>query len=254
MITDKHFLNAVDNTNVDFTGWDFSIITRTGRMDSDMLSWSYGSEAFRLIQNSNAALDMGTGGGEFLSLLQPFPRVMYATEGYKPNVPIAKKRLEPLGVTVVERAEDENLPFKDDTFDLILNQHESFCASEVSRILSKEGTFFTQQVGGLDCSRINECIGVPINKEFCNWNLKKAIEELNQISFNIISCKEEFPAQRFYDIGALVFYLKAIPWQVPNFDIETHIGGLYNIHQIIESEGFFDVEQHRFIIKAEANK
>ncbi|GAB1784248.1 hypothetical protein PMEGAPL128_33630 [Priestia megaterium] len=60
MITDKHFLNAVNNTNVDFTGWDFSIITRTGRMDSDMLSWSYGSEAFRLIQDSNAALDMGT--------------------------------------------------------------------------------------------------------------------------------------------------------------------------------------------------
>ncbi len=58
--------------------------------------------------------------------------------------------------------------------------------------------------------------------------------------------------QRFYDIGALVFHLKAIPWQVPNFDIETHIIGLYNIHQIIQSKGFFDVEQHRFIIKAEA--
>ncbi|MED4051662.1 methyltransferase domain-containing protein [Priestia megaterium] len=253
MITDKHFFNAVNNTNnVDFTGWDFSIITRTGRMDSDMLSWSYGSEAIRLIQNSNAALDMGTGGGEFLSLLQPFPRVMYATEGYKPNIPIAKKRLEPLGVKVVERTEDKNLPFKDDTFDLILNQHESFCASEVSRILSKEGTFFTQQVGGLDCSRINESIGVPINKEFCNWNLKKAIEELKQSSFNIISFKEEFPVQRFYDIGALVFYLKAIPWQVPNFDIETHIEGLYNIHGIIQSKGFFDVKQHRFIIKTKA--
>jgi hypothetical protein len=177
---------------------------------------------------------------------------MYATEGYKPNVPIAKKRLEPLGVTVVERTEDENLPFKDDTFDTILNQHESFCASEVKRILSKEGTFFTQQVGGLDCSRINECIGVPINKEFCNWNLKKAIEELKQSSFNIISCKEEFPVQRFYDIGALVFYLKAIPWQVPNFDVETYIEGLYNIHRIIQSKGFFAVKQHRFIIKAEA--
>lgn len=179
---------------------------------------------------------------------------MYATEGYKPNVPIAKKRLEPLGVKVVERTEDENLPFKDDTFDLILNQHESFCASEVHRILSTQGTFFTQQVGGLDCSRINECIGAPINKEFSIWNLKKAIEELKQSAFNIVFYKEEFPVQRFYDIEALVFYLKAIPWQVPNFDIETHIGGLYNIHQIIQSQGFFDVKQHRFIIKAEAKK
>lgn len=106
-------------------------------------------------------------------------------------------------------------------------------------------------MGGLDCSRINECIGV-INKEFCNWNLKKAIEELKQSSFNIISCKEEFPVQRFYDIGALVFYLKAIPWQVPNFDVETYIEGLHNIHGIIQSKGFFDAKQHRFIIKAEA--
>ena len=112
MITDKHFLNAVNNTNVDFTGWDFSAITHTGRMDSDMLSWSYGSEAFRLIQNSNVALDMGTGGGEFLSLLQPFPSVMYATEGYKPNVPIAKKRLEPLGVKIVERLKTKTYRLK----------------------------------------------------------------------------------------------------------------------------------------------
>jgi len=93
-------------------------------------------------------------------------------------------------------------------------------------------------VGGLDCSRINECIGVPINKEFCNWNLKKAIEE--------------FPVQRFYDIGALAFYLKAIPWQVPNFDVEPCIEELHNIHGIIKSKGFFDAKQHRFIIKAEA--
>ncbi len=121
---------------------------------------------------------------------------------------------------------------------MILNQHESFCASEVRRILSKEGTFFTQQVGGLDCSRINECIRVSINKEFCNWNLKKAIVE--------------FPVQRFYDIGALAFYLKAIPWQVPNFDVEPCIEGLHNIHGIIKSKGFFDAKQHRFIIKAEA--
>ncbi|RCX28594.1 hypothetical protein DEU47_101144 [Bacillus sp. AG236] len=35
MITDKYFFNAVNNTNnVDFTGWDFSIIYYS--------YWSYG--------------------------------------------------------------------------------------------------------------------------------------------------------------------------------------------------------------------
>jgi hypothetical protein len=135
---------------------------------------------------------------------------------------------------------------------LIWNQHESFCAREVRRILSDKGTFFTQQVGGLDCSRINKCLGVPNNKEFSEWDLKTPSDGINKNGFNIVFSKEEFPVQRFYNIGALVYYLKAIPWQVPNFNIETHMDGLYKIHQIIQSEGFFDIEQHRFIIKAEA--
>lgn len=252
MKKDKQFLSLINHINGDFTGWDFSYITRTGRMDNGMLSWSYGSEALYLMQDSQAVLDMGTGGGEFLSMLQPFPKTIYATEGYKPNVPIAKERLEPLGVQVVQLHEENKLPFENAQFDLILNQHESFCVREVNRILSHKGTFLTQQVGGLDCAQINEYLGVPINKEFSQWNLKRASNEINKNDFNIVFSKEEFPVQRFYDIGALVYYLQAIPWQVPNFNTETHMDGLYKIHQVIQSKGFFEVAQHRFIIKAEA--
>lgn len=251
MKKDKKFLDLIKNINNEFIGWDFAYITRTGRMDNEMLTWSYGSQAIQFLQNAKSALDMGTGGGEFLSMLQPFPDTMYATEGYIPNIPIAKNRLEPLGVKVVQRYEDNKLSFENAQFDLILNQHESFCAEEVRRVLSEGGTFFTQQVGGLDCSRINECLGVPINKHFSNWNLNRALDEMIKSGFNIVFSKEEFPVQRFYDVGALIYYLKAIPWQVPNFNTEKHMDGLYKIHQIIQSEGFFDVEQHRFIIQAE---
>ena len=46
-------------------------------------------------------------------------------------MPIAQKKLEPLGVKVVEVSDDTALPFQDGQFDLILNQHESYVASEV---------------------------------------------------------------------------------------------------------------------------
>ncbi|SCC37683.1 class I SAM-dependent methyltransferase [Bacillus mycoides] len=247
---DPLFLTLLESANTNFSGWDFSFISETGRMKSEPLSWSYGSTAFQLMLRAKSMLDMGTGGGEFLSMLQPFPPTIYATEGYAPNVPIARKKLEPLGVTVVEVTDDTVLPFQDGQFDLIVNQHESYSASAVKRILSTNGTFLTQQVGGLDCAELNEQFGTPLNSEFSSWSLKTACNELKENEFTILEAKEEFPLQRFYDVGAVVYYLKAIPWQIPDFTVDSYNEELYRIHEIILQKGYFDVKQHRFIIKA----
>ncbi|PGX14620.1 class I SAM-dependent methyltransferase [Bacillus sp. AFS033286] len=249
MKRDPLFLTILESANTLFSGWDFSFISETGRMKSEPLSWSYGSTAFQLMQRADSMLDMGTGGGEFLSMLQPFPPTIYATEGYAPNVPIAQKKLEPLGVKVVEVSDDTALPFQDGQFDLILNQHESYAASEVKRILSPNGTFLTQQVGGLDCAELNKQFISPLNSEFANCSLETACNELKENGFTILEEKEEFPFQRFYDIGAIVYYLKAIPWQIPDFTVEGYYEELYRIHEIILQMGYFDVRQHRFIIK-----
>jgi hypothetical protein len=56
-----------------FSGWDFSYIYDTGRVDSEPLLWSYTSEILPKIRRVNSLLDMGTGGGEYLSMLQPLP-------------------------------------------------------------------------------------------------------------------------------------------------------------------------------------
>ncbi len=250
MKRDPLFSALLESAKTNFSGWDFSFISETGRMNSEPLLWSYGSTAFQLMQRAKSMLDMGTGGGEFLSMLQPFPSTVYATEGYAPNVPIARKKLEPLGVTVVEVIDDTALPFQDGQFDLIINQHESYAASEVKRILSPNGIFLTQQVGGLDCAELNELFGTPLNSEFSSWSLKTACNELRENGFTILDAKEEFPLQRFYDVGSVVYYLKAIPWQIPDFTVDSYTEELYRIHEIILQKGYFDVKQHRFIIKA----
>lgn len=250
MKRDPLFSTLLEGAKTNFTGWDFSFISETGRMKSEPFSWSYGRTAFQLMQRAESMLDMGTGGGEFLSLLQPFPPTIYATEGYAPNVPIARKKLEPLGVAVVEVTDDTALPLQDGQFDLIINQHESYAASEVKRILSPNGTFLTQQVGGHDCAELNEHFGTPLNGEFAHWSLETAYSELEQNGFTILEAKEEFPFQRFYDIGAIVYYLKAIPWQIPDFTVEHYYKELYRIHEIILQKGYFNVKQHRFMIKA----
>src|SRR5579859_747197 len=89
-----------------FEGWNFSHITKTDRMAEAPLSWSYASKLLIRLRKAQSLLDMGTGGGEFLSSLQPLPPLTCATEGYAPNVPVARQRLAPLGVQVYEVGED----------------------------------------------------------------------------------------------------------------------------------------------------
>ncbi|AIC93316.1 hypothetical protein BleG1_0708 [Shouchella lehensis G1] len=48
-----------------FSGWDFSRLTSLNRFNSSLLPWSYGGLAYAAMQQANAVLDMGTGGGEF---------------------------------------------------------------------------------------------------------------------------------------------------------------------------------------------
>ncbi|MCR6109690.1 class I SAM-dependent methyltransferase [Bacillus sp. A301a_S52] len=249
---DEQFYKALEMGETLFTGWDFSYIEGSGRCASSLLPWSYGSKAITLMRQCRSLLDMGTGGGEFLSLLQPFPSKVYATEGYAPNVAIAKAKLEPLGVNVEQISDDHQLPFHDEQFDLVLNRHESYAPQEVKRILKTGGIFFTQQVGCLDAQDLNKALHKPVNDEYIDWDLKFAVKELTDEGIQVVKAEEAFPTLRFYDIGAVVYYLKAIPWQIPHFSVDDCEEELYVIYEQIKQSGCFDVTQHRFLIEAKA--
>src|SRR5215208_834524 len=121
---------------IPFEGWDFGVFR--GRFVETEPSWEFSKLLRNRIRHSSSMLDLGTGGGEFLSSLAPLPPQTVATEAYEPNVPIARRRLAPLGVRVFDTTEssDEALPFTDGTFDLVVSRHESYAPSEVRRVLA----------------------------------------------------------------------------------------------------------------------
>jgi SAM-dependent methyltransferase len=233
-----------------FAGWDFSYITDTERMSATPLPWSYTSSVIKQFRTSESVLDMGTGGGEFLEALKPFPKKLSATEGYPPNLPIAKARLEHQGVIVKGFEDDHNLPFSNEEFQLVMNKHDSYSPTEVHRILNKTGSFITQQVGGEDMKELNRVLEAPLKSEFDHWNLDYAVQELELAGFHILEANEAFPSTRFYDIGAIIYYLKAIPWQIPDFTTNRYQSALYRLHEQIEKNGFIDLPSHRFLIHA----
>lgn len=232
-----------------FSGWNFEYLERSGRMAEFPTPWHYQSTIKGYLAEANTLLDMGTGGGEVLASLSPLPLNSYATEGYQPNVLVATQRLKPLGVSVMAIESDDDLPFKDQTFDLIINRHESFNAAEVSRLLQKDGVFITQQVGGLNDCELNVWL-CSQPSQYSNWSLRSAVEQLQEAGLTILDAKDDISLTRFYDIGAIVYYLKALKWQVPDFTVEKYFDRLEMIDNLIKEQGYIDITKHRFLIIA----
>ena len=235
--------------NHEFSGWDF--IYLSNRMLQAEPSWNYRQLVLEKIKNEDSLLDLDTGGGEFLESLQPFPPRTVATEAYPPNVPIAKARLEPLGVKVIDTPATGRLPLEDNSFDLVINRHGDIQPPEIYRILKPGKRFVTQQVGGCNNIRLNELLQDKVSFRDSGWCLEESVRQLEAGGLTVLDGREEYPPVEFKDIGAVVYYLKAIPWQVCDFSIEKYYDRLGAIYNLMEEKGKLESATHRFYIEAQ---
>lgn len=231
-------------------GWDFSHLK--GRYtEEDDLPWDYRELVLSQLQPSLRLLDMETGGGEFLLSLGHLHQNTAATEGYAPNAALCRERLLPLGIDFREAQGEGALPFEAASFDLVINRHGAYSASEVLRVLKPGGLFITQQVGAENDRELVELLlpgSVPL--PFPQQYLETKKKELAALGFEILAGEEAFRPIAFYDVGALVWFARIIKWEFPGFSVETALGRLYLAQQVIEREGKIAGRIHRFYIVA----
>lgn len=230
-----------------FEGWDFSYLKDS--LVEEQPPWDYKEVVKGLVKNATAVLDMGTGGGEILASLAPLPMHTVATEGYEPNVQVAKKRLESLGVKVVAVDESGKLPFADEEFDLVLNRHSAFDGREVYRTLKSGGIFLTQQVGGNNLDDLIREFGGK--SKFKSWSVGAARQELESVGFEIGRAEGWSGKVEFKDVGAIVYFLKAIPWAIEGFSVDKHLPTLERLQKELDENRKLVFTQTRFIIQAQ---
>ena len=242
-------------------GWDFSWLGE--RMRSTALPWDFEAIVDRLASDSPDLLDLGTGGGEWLAALPHRPPRTIATEPWAPNVEVARRRLGPLGVTVVgvepapdnvDQAAGERrgaLPFPTSSFELVVSRHESFVAAEVQRILAPGGRFVTQQAGSGRYDELHRALGLEPRPEGRRaWTLSLATSQVEEAGLTIVRSGEAETLTTFADVGALAWFLKAAPWVVPAFSLREHRGALADLHRRIVAEGPYTLREPSFWLEA----
>ena len=227
---------------VPVTGWEFAWLN--GRAVGSEPAWSYPELARSLLRRAGSLLDLDTGGGELLADLAPLPPHTVAVESWTPNVPVARDRLTPLGVTLVTE-----LPSGEREFDVVLSRHGRLPVTDIARLLRPGGTLLSQQVGSDDMAELNAALGAPPPHPR-RWTADVVVEQLRAAGLTVEDAREERPPLTFRDIGAIVYELRAVPWQVRDFTVQRYDPQLRRLDAIIRVDGGFTVTAHRFLVRA----
>jgi hypothetical protein len=237
-----------DAVSVD--GWDFSWLD--GRATEQRPSWGYQRLLGERLGGVHAALDLETGGGEVLDGCRSLPPLMAATESWPPNVAVASALLRPRGVVVVATEDEPPLPFGDAVFDLVSSRHPvRTWWAEIARVLCTGGTYFSQQVGPASVFELVEFfLGPQPASSRESRHPDHAVAAASEAGLEVVDLRSESLRTEFFDIGAVVYFLRKVIWMVPGFTVEQYRPRLRELHDLIERDGPFVAHTTRFLIEA----
>ena len=90
--------------------------------------------------------------------------------------------------------------------------------------------------------------------EYERVTLDNTLWELQAAGFEVVVAREAKPAITFSDIGAIVWYLQSVPWQILGFTVEQYEGRLRKLHDQIQATGPVQSQGHVFYIEAKVVK
>jgi SAM-dependent methyltransferase len=232
-------------------GWDFSWFE--GRATEQRPSWGYTRLLEPRVAGATAVLDIQTGGGEvFAKVLERAgaPPTVAATESWWPNVALAKEALQRFGGTVTEVDDAAGLPFADGTFDLVISRHPTVVVwPEIARVLGTGGSYVSQQVGAGSNRELTDFMMGP-QPVAQRRSPERAVSDATSAGLEVLDLRTESLELQFFDVGAVVYFLRKVLWTVPGFNAEKYRNQLLAMDREIRTHGAFVSHAQRFLIEA----
>ena len=236
------------------SGRDFSHLQ--GRYLKGKAPWDYRLKVLDFLRPGIKILDMGTGSGEFLLSLSHPRQLLTATEGDPANYRLCLRRLTSLGVTVVDCTcgEGKEMPFPDNSFDLVLNRHEGYDVGEVRRVLRDGGFFLTEQAGGQNSRLLAQRLLPERERPGLAFNLENEAPKFRKAGFRLVCQNQAYPMAKIMDVGALCFYAKLREREFPGFSVDNCLYRLLLLQREVEERGCLLNQEHRFLLIAKNRK
>ncbi|MGA3253611.1 MAG: class I SAM-dependent methyltransferase [Mycobacterium sp.] len=242
----EELVAEADSASVD--GWDFSWLD--GRATEERPSWGYQRLMSQRLATVSAALDIQTGGGEVLAGAATFPPTMAAVEPWPPNAALATKRLHPRGVVVVAIPNEPPLPFSGEAFDLVTSRHpNTVWWAEIARVLRPGGTYLAQHVGPASVSELIEYFIGPQPEAWARREPDTEAAQARAAGLQVVDMPMERLRQEYFDIGAVIYFLRKVIWAVPDFTVDRYREKLRELHERIVADGAFVAHSTRILVE-----
>lgn len=230
-------------------GWDFGWLD--GRAMEARPSWHFFDRVAERAPDVATMLEVQAGTGSMVGRLPSLPRLAVATEGFAPSVAIAAPLLRDRGVHLVVTSQTVTaLPFRDAAFELVVSRHPiDVWWSEIARVLRPGGTYFAQHVGPSSLRGLSEFFMGPLpGTERRSVEVERAAAE--RAGLVVKEMRLERTRVEFYDVGAVVYFLRVVPWIVPDFTVTGHRDALRRLHDVIARDGVFRTTSSRTLVEA----
>jgi SAM-dependent methyltransferase len=232
---------------VSVDGWDFSWLD--GRATEERPPWGYQRLMGERMARASVALDIQTGGGEVLAGVPRLAPTTVAVEAWPPNRRRAADHLLPRGAHVVADDGEPPFPLRADTFDLVVSRHPVRAWwDEIARVLAPGGTYLSQEVGQRSGAELVEFFLGP--QPWADRNPEAARAMAEAAGLEVVDLRTARLRTEFFDIGAVVYFLRKVIWMVPGFTVDAYRPRLRDLHGKITADGPFVAHTTRFLIEA----
>ena len=233
----------------DVTGWDFGWLA--GRATEERPPWGYARLVAARLATVASALDVDTGGGEIVAQAPQLPARMAVTEGWAPNIALARERLGPRGVEVVAAEPGAPLPFADGSFELVTSRHPVAPDwLELARVLTGGGHYLAQHVGPASVFELIESFLGPLPTHRHARDPEAEAAGARAAGLEVVQLRTARCRIELRDIGAVVYLLRKCPWWVPDFTVARYRETLDRLDGELRRDGPFVAHSTRTLIEA----